>query len=244
VSSIIIDAHTHPYTYACIYAYISSTHLCTQPAASAFADVYVGVTVHLCNVHTCPCTSAQNTCPKVHATLTAKKCTHIYTYTHMHTHTYVHEHTCACMTPSARCSTDTENHTSCTNVHTQKHTHVYKRIHIHIHTHMHMYAHIHVRTLTHIHIYAHTHTRTQARLERRCGSERARSWCRRRKPCTSLSFDTIKPHLTPPMLGLHCTHFLRHQYPSTPHPLFAIQSWMTIKKTEISAQHEFLKLVS
>jgi len=22
------------------------------------------------------------------------------------------------------------------------------------------------------------------------------------------------------MLGLDCTHFLRHQYPSTPHPLF------------------------
>ena len=27
-------------------------------------------------------------------------------------------------------------------------------------------------------------------------------------------------HLAPPMLGLHCTHFLRHQYPSTPCPLF------------------------
>jgi hypothetical protein len=27
-------------------------------------------------------------------------------------------------------------------------------------------------------------------------------------------------HLAPPMLGLHCTHFLRHQYPSTPQPLF------------------------
>jgi len=77
----------------------------------------------------------------------------------------------------------------------------------------------------HILIHAHTHTkctyaRTQARLERRCGSDRARSWCRRRKLCTSLSFDAIKPHLAPPMLGLHCTHFLRHQYPSTPHALF------------------------
>jgi len=29
-----------------------------------------------------------------------------------------------------------------------------------------------------------------------------------------------RSHLAPPMLGLHCTHFLRHQYPSTPHPLF------------------------
>ena len=64
--------------------------LCAQPAASVFADVYVGVKTHLCSVHTCPCTSVQNTCSKVHATLTAKKCTHIYTHAHMHTHTYVH----------------------------------------------------------------------------------------------------------------------------------------------------------
>ena len=30
----------------------------------------------------------------------------------------------------------------------------------------------------------------------------------------------MKPHLAPPMLGLHGTDFLRHQYPSTPQPLF------------------------
>ena len=51
-------------------------------------------------------------------------------------------------------------------------------------------------------------------------AKRARSCCRRRKLCMSLSFDPIKPHLAPPMQGLHCTHFLKHQYPSTPHPLF------------------------
>jgi len=162
-----------------------------------------------------PCTSAHNTCFKVHATLTAKQCTFIYTYTHMHMHTYAHEHTCACMTPSTHWSIDTETHNLCTNMHTHTHTHVYKYIHIHIHTHMHTYTYIHVRTYAHIHIYTHTHTkctyaRTQARLERRCGSDRAKSWCRRRKPCTSLSFNAIKPHLAPPMLGLLCTHFLRH----------------------------------
>jgi len=90
---------------------------------------------------------------------------------------------------------------------------------------MHIYTYIHVRTHTHIHIYTHMHTkctheRTQARLERRRGSERARSRCRRRKPCTSPSFDAIKPNFTPPVQGLHCTHFLKHEYPSTPHPLF------------------------
>ena len=50
--------------------------------------------------------------------------------------------------------------------------------------------------------------------------KRARSRYRRRKFCTSLSFDAIKPLIPPPMQGLHCTHFLKHPYPSTPHPLF------------------------
>ena len=97
---------------------------------------------------------------------------------------------------------------------------MYKYIHTCIYIHIYMSAHIH------IHIYIHTHTkciyeRTQAHLERQRGSERARSRCRRRKLCTSPSFDAIKPHFAPPMQGLHCTHFLKHQYPSTPHPLFA-----------------------
>ena len=110
-------------------------------------------------------------------------------------------------------------------MHTHTHTHVYKRIDVQIHTHMHIYTYIHVRTHTHIHIYTHTHTkctyeRTQARLKRRRGSERARSRCRERKLCTSLSFDAIKPNFAPPMQGFHCTHFLKHQYPSAPHPLF------------------------
>jgi len=92
---------------------------------------------------------------------------------------------------------------------------------------MHIYTYIHVRIRTHIHIYTHTHTkctyeRTQARLERWRGSERARSRCRERKLCTvtSLLFDAIKPHFVPPMQGIYCTHFLKHQYPSTLLPLF------------------------
>jgi len=201
-----------------IHTYIH-IHICAQPAASVFADVYVGVKTHLCNIHTCPCTSAQNTC-KVHVTLNAKKCTYIYTYTHMHTHTCAHENTCACMTPSTRWSTDTKTHHLCTNMHTHTHTHVHKRIDVQIHTHMHIYTYIHVHIHTHIHIYTHTHTKriyehTQARLERQRGSERARSCCRSRKLYTSLSFDAIKPHFAPPMQGLHCTHVLQHRYPSS-----------------------------
>jgi len=71
--------------------------MCT-PCSECVADVYVDVKKHLCNVSTCTCTGAQNTCSKVHATVTAKKGTYIYTYTHMHVHTYAHEHTCASMT--------------------------------------------------------------------------------------------------------------------------------------------------
>ena len=200
--------HTHTYIHI---------HICAKSAASVFADLYVGVNVHLCNIHKCPCTGAQNTC-KVHVTLTAKKCTYIYTYTHMRTHTYAHENTCACMTPSTRWSTDTKTHNLCTNMHT--HTHVHKRIDVQIHTHMHIYTYIHVRTHTHINMYTHTRTKftykhTQARLERRRGSERARSRYRPRMFCTYLSFDAIKSHCAPPMRGLHCTDVLQHQYPSS-----------------------------
>ena len=137
-----------------------------------------------------------------------------------HTHTYAHAYICTCMTLSTRRSTDTEIHNLFTNMHTHTHTHVYNRIDVQIHTHMHIYTYIHVRTHIHIHIYTHTHTKctyegTQARLEPQHSNERARSPCRRRKFCTSHSFDAIKPHFAPPIQGLHCTHFLKHQYPST-----------------------------
>jgi len=144
-----------------IHTYIH-IHICTQLAASVFADVYVGVKTHLCYVRTCSCTGTQNTC-KEHVTLTAKECKYIYTCTHMHTHTYAHENTCACITPSTRWNTDTKTHNLCTNMHTHTHTHVYKRIDVQIHTHMHMYTYMHV-THTHIHIY--THTLTKCKYER------------------------------------------------------------------------------
>jgi len=97
--------HRRTYASICICIHIHkyiNIHICAQPAASVFADVYVGVKKHLCSIHTCSCTSVQNTCSKVHATLTAKKCTYIYAHTHIHMHTYVHEHTCTCITPSTR----------------------------------------------------------------------------------------------------------------------------------------------
>ena len=94
ISQTHIRIHMHMHAYTHIYIY---THMCTT-CSECVRKCYVGVKSHPCNAHTCPCTSAQNTFSKVHATLTAKKCTYVYTHTHMHTHTY----TRASITPSTR----------------------------------------------------------------------------------------------------------------------------------------------
>jgi len=145
---------------------------------------------HLCNIHTCPSTSTQNTCSKVHATLIAKKCTYIHTHTHMHPHTYAHEYTRASWHHPTRRDTDTETHNLYTSMHTHTYTHVYTCIQIHLHMHMKIHTYMHVCTHTYIHTYIHTHTtctyaRTQARLEWRRHSDCERSWYRRRKLCSS-----------------------------------------------------------
>jgi len=97
---------------------------------------------------------------------------------------------------------------------------MYKYIHSCIHIHIYMSAHIHTYTYTHTHIQnVHINARMHAWNDG-ATAKRARSHCRRRKLCTSLSFDAVKPHFAPPMQGPHCTHFLKHQCPCTPHPLF------------------------
>jgi len=48
-ASICICMRTHTFTHI---------HICAHPAAS----VFVGVKILLCNIHTCPCPSAQKTC--------------------------------------------------------------------------------------------------------------------------------------------------------------------------------------
>jgi len=80
----------------------------------------------------------------------------------------------------------------------------------------------------HIHTYTYIHTRKQnVRMNARKHAWNDGAAANARgaiadavKLCMSLSFDAIKPHFAPPMQGLHCTHFLKHQYPSAPHPLF------------------------
>ena len=138
-----------------IYIHI---HICAQPAASVFVDVYLGVKTHLCSIHTYPYTSVQNTCSKVHVTLTTEKI-HIYIYPHPYTYAYI--------------CTRTHMRIHYT-IHTLKYwywdsqfIHKYVRIHInmcinayiYIYIHIHLYKFIHVYTHTHIHIYTHTHTK-------------------------------------------------------------------------------------
>ena len=87
VSRNIIDAHTHPYTNACIYTYIC-IYIYVHPCSEYVADVYVDIEKTSVYVYTCTCTGAQNTCSKVHATLIAKK-RHIYVYKHTYAHAYI-----------------------------------------------------------------------------------------------------------------------------------------------------------
>jgi len=135
-------------------------------------------------------------------------------------HTYAHECTCACMTPSTRWSTETETHNLCRNMHTHKHTHVYKRIHIiYTYTHADMYIYTCPHTYTHTHIYTHTykmyictHTSTPWTTAR----QRPRKELMQTQEALHASCVwRNQSHLAPPILGLHCTHFLRHQYPQT-----------------------------
>ena len=170
-------------------------HKCAHPAASVSQMCTLMSNIHLYNVYVCTSNSAQNTCSKVHATLTAKKM-HIYIYTHkhicirihMHTNTHAHQRHC-----TARQRVTTETHNQCTNMHTHTYTHVYTCIRIHIHIRMHIYTYVHVSTYTYMHIYTHprttcTYARTQARLERQRSSDCARSltW-RQEAPPFSLS---------------------------------------------------------
>jgi len=93
---------------------------------------------------------------------------------------------------------------------------MYKYIHKCIYIHIYMSAHIHTYTYTHTHVQnVHMNVRIHS-----VAAKHARSRCRRRNLCMSLSFKVIKHLFAPPMQGLHCTHLMKHQYPSTPHPLF------------------------
>jgi len=111
---------------------------------------------------------------------------------------------------------------------------------MHTHIHTHVYAHVctdrksqqqrlNASSYTcphgHTYTYIHTHTNVHMNARKHAWNDGAAANARGAvtdavKLCTSLSFDAIKPHFAPPMQGLHCTHFPKHQYPSTTYPLF------------------------
>jgi len=92
-----------------------------------------------------------------------------------------------------------------------------KNAHIYMPTHMCIRIHMHKNTRTHLqHIHVHTHKHAwndSAAATARGADADAGSSARLFLSTQSTTFST-------PMLGLHCTHFLRHQYLSTSHPLF------------------------
>ena len=129
--------------------------MCTT-CSERVTDVYVGVKTHLCNVHTLPCTSAQNSCSKVHVTLTAGRA---------HTRPCIHvSHACTCTWVHTRAQ-DTARHAEapppgpsiCAYVCTCMHMHTRAHVCVHGRTRICMY--MHICTSAHLYAYTSTHTR-------------------------------------------------------------------------------------
>jgi len=196
--------------------------MCTT-CSECVTDVYVGVKTHLCNVHALPCTSAQNTCSKGHVTLTAG-CAHtrpcIYACTCMYMHMGAYARPRHCQTrPGA--ATRTLHPRIRVHLHTRAHVRVHGRTHICMYTHTCTPAHMYAYTSTHTRMwmYACMHASTPGTTApQRQGEELIQT-----PESSHISpVQRNQPHLASPLLGLHCTHFLRPQCPSTPPPLFQI----------------------
>jgi len=99
---------------------------------------------------------------------------------------------------------------------------MYKYIHTRIYIHTYMSAHIHTYTYVHTHI-KNVHMNARKHAWNDCAAANARGAVVERGSFARLFRSTQchrKPHFAPPMQGLYCTHFLKYQYPSHPHPLF------------------------
>jgi len=109
---------------------------------------------HLYNEYNHPCTGAQNTCSKVHATLTAKKM-HIYIYIHTYAYAYIctrntHVHLWH------RPNTLKNSYWDSKSIHKHAYTYIYTCIYMHAYTYT--YTHVYACSYTHIHIHIYTHT--------------------------------------------------------------------------------------
>ena len=153
-------------------------HICAHSAVSVLQMCTLMSNKHLYNVYVCKCTSAENTCSKVHATLTVEKCTYVCTYTHMHTHTFTHNLTRMHINDTALHANAsllrlTIYAQKCIHIHIHRYIHafvyiytytcIYIHIYMFVHVHTYTYKHVHTYTYKHAHIrHVHMHTRTHA----------------------------------------------------------------------------------
>jgi len=161
-------------------------HICAQPAASVFADVYVCVKTHLCSVHTYPCTNVPNSCSKVHATLTAKNahmyiptpiCIRIHMYTNTHAHPLHRPHAEALILRPT--------------IYTQI------CIQIHIHTCINAYIYIYIHTCTYVYIFMSAHIHTYTYINTRIRNVHMNARKARLSEKTARQRLRGKPNLTP-----------------------------------------------
>ena len=129
--------------------------MCTT-CSECVTDVYVGVKTHLCNVHTLPCTSAQNTCSKVHVTLTAgrahtRPCIYACTCMQMHMGAYARPRHRLTRRGAATRTPHLAYVCTCMRMHTRAHVRVHGRTRICMYT--------HICTSAHMYAYTSTHTR-------------------------------------------------------------------------------------
>jgi len=149
----------------CIYTYVHNLQRMCRRCVSWRQRKY------LYNAYSCTCTGAQNTCSKVHATPTAKKCTHIYTCTRMHTHTYTQKHKCASMTLlrhaeewllKLKIYPQTFIHININmsgHVHARVYPYIYTCRYIHKYMFIHTHTYTHIRThVQHVHVHTRKHT--------------------------------------------------------------------------------------
>jgi len=143
---------------------------------------------------------------------------------HIRVHMHAHAHGCV-RAPKTPPDTLRRRHCAyvctCMRMHTRAHVRVHGRTRICMYTHTCTPAHMCAYTSTHTRMwmYACMHSSTPGMTApRRQGEELMQTL-----EASHISpIQRNQPHLASPMLGLHCTHFLRPQYPSTLPPLFPI----------------------
>ena len=146
---------------------------------------------------------------------------------HLRVHMHAHAHGCV-RTPKTLSDTPRRRHQDPLSAHTC--AHACACIHVHMYACMGarvygMYTHI--CTSAHMYAYTFTHTRmwmyicTHASTPGTTAPQRQGKELMQTPEASHISpVQRNQPHLASLMPGLHCTHFLRHHYSSTPHPLF------------------------